>query len=47
MNGAADGSLGLIKLIEQADALSISVLIVLTLIRDSPPLRPPRHGQRN
>jgi biopolymer transport protein ExbB len=32
MNGAADGSLGLIKLIEQADALSISVLIVLTLM---------------
>jgi biopolymer transport protein ExbB len=32
MNGEAHGSLGLIKLLEQADALSIGVLIVLTLM---------------
>ena len=32
MNGEAHGSMGLIKLVEQADALAISVLIVLTLM---------------
>ena len=32
MNGAEQGSLGVVKMIEQADALAIGVLIVLTLM---------------
>ena len=32
MNDAAPGSLGMLKLLEQADALAIGVLAVLTLM---------------
>ena len=32
MNGAEQGSLGLVKMLQQADALAIGVLIVLTLM---------------
>src|SRR5690349_8559638 len=32
MNGAEQGSMGLVKLLEQADALAIGVLVVLTLM---------------